>query len=309
MQVHLICFMGRADTACQHGLARDHVACLSTLKLAERQRRGMCRVDLAAHDARHVAHQGGSGHDRVNTAVRRGTVAAHTLQNHFKIITSRHTGARTRTDLAGVYLRPQVNGKRALHRKRGKVRQQRFGAATLLLGLLETQFDGTLKLVPKLQQQARCGQQHGNVPVMPASMHHAWNMRTIRQMVVVFLDGQRIHIGAQHNHRVLVMPCHGCHHAELSHGHPRDTHFVKFGFDALRRAAFTVRQLWRLVYGAPQAHHVVFTGERGLVNGMQGVHISFEGWRRPSSGRKAHRPRTGPGASSHTAEVPHTGTA
>ena len=83
----------------------------------------------------------------------------------------------------------------ALHQP---VLDHRGGAGAALLGRLEDH-DGVAGEIPGLGQIARRAQQHRGVAVMAAGVHQARVLGGVRQ-VGLFLDRQRIHVGAQPDH-------------------------------------------------------------------------------------------------------------
>ncbi len=79
-----------------------------------------------------------------------------------------------------------------------------FGAAADLFGRLEDQRDGTGEIAG-LGEIFRGAEQHRGVPVMAAGMHMARRLRRIG--LAGFLDDrQRVHVGAQPDHRALSQP-------------------------------------------------------------------------------------------------------
>ncbi len=61
---------------------------------------------------------------------------------------------------------------------------------------LEEQLHRTGKIVASLHEQSCRTQEHGGVRVVPAGVHDAGRLRSVVDLVLL-MDGQRIHIGAQ----------------------------------------------------------------------------------------------------------------
>ena len=53
---------------------------------------------------------------------------------------------------------------------------------------------------PFLCEQLSRAEQHGRVSIVPTGVHHPGCLRFVRN-IVGFFDGQRIHVGAQCDHR------------------------------------------------------------------------------------------------------------
>ena len=187
-----------ARGALQRDARGDLVLRLAALDHRDAHHPARQRVEVARHD-------GLDRHDRmprrdhgVAREVRQRRVPGMAVEDDLEARARRHHGAVMHGDGPRRQARPVVPAEDALHRE---ALEQPVGdhvarAAAAFLGRLEDQPHraGPVRVV---QQHARRAQQRRGVPVMAAGMHHARHGRLPGQVLVLLLDGQRIHVPAQ----------------------------------------------------------------------------------------------------------------
>ena len=160
---------------------------------------GLERVKIAGDGGLQRLHQMNRRHDGVMTQIGHGGVGPFTIKDDFEVVAATHD--RTRGDAEAAFGQPGP----VVHAKYGICREQveqaivnhAFGAAEPFFGRLENQIDRAGK-VAVLRQVTGCGQEHGDVTVVAASVHFARVFAGVFEGVG-FLHGQGIHVGAQAN--------------------------------------------------------------------------------------------------------------
>ena len=170
----------------------------------ERDDRLVVRVELARDEVLRAEEDMAGDVERVHQLVRARAVAALAVHDDVDVVDGREAGARARGDLAqAVVERHEVDGRggvdvRVLQHARvdhGLVAADLVGRAALLVGL-EHELHAAGQLGLAAFQDAGGAQQHGGVRVVPAGVHVVG--RGGEGQPRLLLDGQRVHVGAQH---------------------------------------------------------------------------------------------------------------
>ena len=170
------------------------------------------------------------------------------------------------------------------------------------LGGLKDELDGAGQVGFHLAQHLGRAHEHGHVGVVAAGVHHAHGLAQVggfyfggEGQVVVFGEGQAVHVGAQGHHGAGLAAAQNAHHAGAGHAglHLQAQLFEVRGNDA-GGAGFLVAQLGVLVNVAPPGNDFGFflggqLGNAGIEGRVLGVGGGGSGQRQPQAGGQQQR--------------------
>ncbi len=170
---------------------------MAGVEAADRQHGRFQRVDAARDDGLQGDHQLRAGEQRIDALVRHRRMRALALDLDHQLVHGRHQRSRTNREAAQrnagnvVHAVDLIDGE-TIHQA---ILDHRRRAGAALFRRLEDD-DGVTGEIAGLGEITRRTQQHRGVAVVAAGMHLARRFRLVRQ-IGVFLDRQRVHIGAQ----------------------------------------------------------------------------------------------------------------
>ena len=179
---------------------RNHVVGAAGVEGADRDHRGLQRIDIARDDALQRSNQLGADQHGIDGQMRIGGVAADAFDPDREVLGRGHDGARPHRERTDRHARPIVHAidlldAEAVHQP---VLDHRQSARAALFRRLEDH-DRRAGKIAGLGEILRGAQQHRGMAVMAAGVHLAGRLRGIRE-VGLLLDRQRVHIGAQPDH-------------------------------------------------------------------------------------------------------------
>ncbi len=195
-QIPHLRFQG-ADRSQHLGGLRNHIAGVTGMEAADRQHRRFQRVDAARDDGLQGDHQLRAGEQRINALVRHRRMRALALDLDHQFVHRRHQRSRTDREAAErnagnvVHAVDLIDGE-TIHQA---ILDHRRRTGTALFRGLEDHHRITGEIAG-LGEIARRAEQHRGVAIVTAGMHLARRFRLIGQ-IGVFVDRQRVHIGAQ----------------------------------------------------------------------------------------------------------------
>jgi hypothetical protein len=186
-------------------VARYHVHSVAAVDLGEAEHNGGERIDRAADDRLRLGNEAAGGHERVVAEMRHRRMRPGPAQRDGEIIARRHLRPNARGERAERQAGPVVKRENILGRKAVEqaLVDHALAAAVVFLRRLEHEMDRAVE-VARRGQIARRAEQDAGVAVVAAGVHHARTRRRIGD-IVLLLDRQRVHVGAERN-RSLAAP-------------------------------------------------------------------------------------------------------
>ena len=136
--------------------------------------------------------------DRIGRLVGRRAVPAAALDLDLEVVDGGHQRAAVDADLADGQGAPEVEAESGAHALEHAVVRARLRSSLAFLGRLEEEAHGRVGLLRG--EQAGDGERHRHVAVVSAGVHAARDRRGVG-LFARFLQGQRIHVRAQHDAR------------------------------------------------------------------------------------------------------------
>ena len=163
-----------ADRPLQDRALRNHIACVSAMKCANCDYRGIGRIRVSGHDRLQRDNQLTGDKRGVDRVVGRGAVAAFSKDCQCKHVGRRPKRPRLDNNLIIWKPTPQMQsvGRRRLRRLERTVFDHGHRAAQTFLGRLKDQFDPSRQFVAMPRQQLRNTHPDRGVAVMPAGVHN-----------------------------------------------------------------------------------------------------------------------------------------
>ena len=190
----------RAGGAAQQCVLRNDIVGMARLEHADRDHGGLQRIDVARHHRLQLVDDLGADQDGIDAQMRPRRVAALAFERNLDVIGRRHHGAGTDGELADRQAGIVVHAVDFVDAETADqpVLDHRQGAGATLLRRLEDDHGGAGEIAG-LGQVFRGAEQHGGVAVMAAGVHLARHRGLVRQPGL-FLERQRVHVGAQPDH-------------------------------------------------------------------------------------------------------------
>ena len=183
----------------QHGARRrDHVLGRPRVDGPNGDHRRLLRVHRARDDGLQGSDDVGGGDDRIDAAMRIGSVGPKTGDGHAERVAGRHGRPAANGDAAHRLERPGVQGNGRVHARvlGHPALAEHPAAAAVLLRRLEHELDLPRHLIGHRGQDHGRARQHRGVPVVPASVHAPRHLRSVGHPGL-FGDRQGVDVGAQ----------------------------------------------------------------------------------------------------------------
>ena len=254
----------KAQAAFHAAFVGNAVPRRAAVKVAHRQHRRLAGVDAARDDGVGAAEDLRGAVDRVEAEVRRGAVGALAPHLHGERLAARRAGSVDHRHRAAGKGGLHVNAEDRVDRFQFRQQGARVVAQAHLLAGLEA--EDQLSPQPLLHgaQPPRRRQHARGVEVVAAHVRRAVNFGDERlgafQVAGVFLQRQRVHVGAQRQRPARTSRVEHAQQAvapfrRADHLQPQA---LQLGGDDARRARFLPAQLGMAVQVAPQRHDFIF---------------------------------------------------
>lgn len=214
----------RAHRPAEHGVFRQNVVGMTGGKASDADNGRVERIQLAADDGMKRLHEGRAGKNDVAALLRHRRMGAAPFDRRLETVGARHHGSIEDGDRFRRQPRPVVQAKDHLHRK---AREQTFfhhasAAAFVFFGGLEDQIDDAVDFAGAGQMLDCLGRrdEHRRMPIVATGVHTAGHLRAMRK-IVFFLQGQRIHVGAQADRPFALAAANDSHDAGLGNSRVR----------------------------------------------------------------------------------------
>jgi hypothetical protein len=219
----------------------------------DRHDRRLDRIDDAADDLLHRDDERARDEDRVDGEVRRGAVTAFAVNRDLDRVAGRVHWPLAETDDARCVQRREMQAVRALDAvlAQNSGFDHRARATQTFFGGLKAEHDGAGNLGAALRQNFCGTEQHRDVTVVAARVHLAVVLRAVVGLIELE-NGQRVHVGAQHDRLPRLSALENAEHAGLRDAfvHLDAERAQTFGDDA-GRAVFLEAQFRMRVQVAP----------------------------------------------------------
>ena len=190
----------RSQCSLETRLVRNDVAGSAGMQRTDGHDRRLDRIHRARDDRLQRRHCLCRGHDRIESPVRHGAVAATAANHGHELVLCCHRGSGPNVQRAGLERRPEVQpvNRTGLDDVEDTRLDHAQATAAALLSRLETEHDVANQLVAARREQRRRAEQHRGVAVVPARVHAPVVLRSVFPSGNL-LDRKRIHVGAQQN--------------------------------------------------------------------------------------------------------------
>ena len=156
----------------QMGVFRHHVPPFPCGDFTHRNHDRIHGREVPADQGLQVADHCGLDHCRINAFLRRGCMAAPSLDVNGELVGAAHPGTCVTANMAGIHIEPHMDGKAAVHTFQGALFNHGRSTGSHFFCRLEGQFHRAAQVFSHILENMGSRQHHGNMAVMATGMHY-----------------------------------------------------------------------------------------------------------------------------------------
>ena len=262
------------DGAVHHRVVGDDVEPLARVHLAHRDDQGVQRAVVPGDEGLEVQQDGRRADQRVRAQLRLGAVGREALHGDGEVVAAGHPAAGLHVQIGLLQLAPDVLAEDGVHAVHQPMLHVVVRPVAGLLAGLEDQLHLAVDLVLVLHQQLGRAQQHGDVAVVAAGVHHARVLAGEGQPGLL-LHGQGIDVGPEGHGPALAAVQHGPAAVVVRIAVDGIAHFLQLRLDLVGGRRLLQGQLGVLVEPAALFDDIALSGFRGLFEIHKGSSLSL----------------------------------